>query len=166
MTIQTSAPVLTDRGSDPFQSDVERVARRLLGSVPDLTQHERDFLYAVTRSSYGFKALRRLAEIAARAVALGDSVALADAVRGQIVRERSLHVREVESEIAIYIEETRAQSLADVAQAASLVNPSPANRESALHHLGAHAAWIQRAIDVLHVHAATPRALVLLPRDI
>jgi hypothetical protein len=161
-TIHSREPERT-LGADPFLTPVEEAAARYLRVVPDLTPEERDFLRNVGRSLYGFKAVRRLLEIAARAETPGQSAAFASAMRGYTMRVRSTVRRDTECDVTALHFETRAQALGDVSQTAAVVNPSRVNRESVIQHTTEHVEWALRLIDAHQQRLYQPRPLILVP---
>lgn len=145
---------------DLFLSEVQRAARRLLVSVPDLTAKERDFIYKLHR--YGLTAVQRYLDIASRSVNPADGAAFEQALRGYRQRNRVLLYGEIEMPFTTWRDETHTQAVADPAQGAVIINPSKANRESAIYHTTAHIEAAIRFVDSLHQQSAKRAPLVVV----
>lgn len=163
MSIRSVVADRTVGDIDPFLSPLQETAQHYLRVVPDLTAEERDFLRNIGRSLYGFKAIRRVLEIAARAETPGQSAAFAQAMRGYTMRERTRVRRESECDVSLYHFETRAQAPADIAQSAAIVNPSRVNRESAIARTSEHVEYAIRLMDAHQQRLYPPRPLILVP---
>lgn len=89
--------------------------------------------------------LEILCELAARSE---KPFILEEAIRGEVLRALAQPSR---CPIDTFIDETRAQAQADVAQAGFLVERTSSRRDAALDGLGQHFSKIRVALDALHV---------------
>jgi len=137
------------RETEPFAKGLARVANRLLFSVPDLTDDERQLLfdYARDEARYPMKTLNKLMAISRRSTREEDQVALPELVRAHASAPAAIDVA------SAFDAETEAQGRADVAQRIFERNRDAGSRQAVSEALALQLAATRRSLDAVQAAA-------------
>lgn len=146
MTVhQHNAVSLAERRLE-FVQLVAAIAQQLAPFA--ITKEEKQAVWDAQRPAcprLSIRSLELLCDLAARS---DHPFLLEEAMRGAVIQR--LAAPTTLCPIDTFLDETRAQAKADVAQAMFLVERTPTRRDQALDGLGVHRHWLSRSMDALH----------------
>lgn len=106
--------------SDPFETELRRIARSLRETIPNLTKREQEFLYDLARDEvrYPMPTVRKICRLSRRSTDPATREAFAELIRAESGTGDALPVKEA------FDLETPVTGAADVAQRAFESNPN------------------------------------------